>query len=318
VSAGQFASQAEADALLGLLGWLKERDYRFVTITPASHQRVISRPGWERAESLAGAFGWSLPFARELLPENHFAALDAAGLLSMLPGGLYRSKVRVSSLGGDLFVHSAFPTEDEDAVFFGPDSYRFAAMIERELEARHRPIASIVDIGTGGGVGAIVAGRRCPGARLAGTDINSKALAFAEVTAQAAGLTLELAQSAMLDAFDSEWDLVLANPPFMIDAEARAYRDGGNQLGADASLAMTRAALARLAPGGLFLLYTGSAIVRGRDQLREDLAEIARTAGAGLDYREIDPDVFGEELSTEPYREVDRIAIVAAVFERAT
>jgi methylase of polypeptide subunit release factors len=162
VKAGKFANAAEEQALLGLLAWLKARGYRFVTITPASHARVISRAGRQRADDLAGAFGWSLPFARELLPQERFAALESAGLLAPADGGLYRSKVRVSSLGNDLFVHSAFPTDDEDAVFFGPDSYRFAAMIERELERRDRRIASIVDIGTGGGVGAIVAGGFAP------------------------------------------------------------------------------------------------------------------------------------------------------------
>ena len=68
----------------------------------------------------------------------------------------------------------------------------------------------------------------------------------------------------------------------------------------------------------MFLLYTGSAIVRGHDALHEELAGIAEAAGLKLDYRELDPDVFGEELETAPYREVDRIAVVGAVFERIT
>ena len=55
-----------------------------------------------------------------------------------------------------------------------------------------------------------------------------------------------------------------------------------------------------------------------RDGLREELANMAASAGMTLAYGEIDPDVFGEELSNAPYREVDRIAVVAAIFERAT
>ena len=47
--------------------------------------------------------------------------------------GLMRSKVRFSSLGGSLYVHSAFPTSAAEAVFFGPDTYRFAALIARTL-----------------------------------------------------------------------------------------------------------------------------------------------------------------------------------------
>ena len=91
MKARKFASEAEEQALLGLLAWLKERGYRFVTITPASHQRVISRAGWERAENLAGVFGWSLPFARELLPEERFAALESAGLLAPVAGEFDRA-----------------------------------------------------------------------------------------------------------------------------------------------------------------------------------------------------------------------------------
>ena len=74
------------------------------------------------------------------------------------------------------------------------------------------------------------------------------------------------------------------------------------------SLAMAKEAAQRLAPGGRLLLYTGSAIVDGRDALREALAEAMAQAGCSLAYREIDPDVFGEELDSPPYAEVERIA----------
>ena len=227
MSAGRFARADEAEALLGLLAWLKVQDYRFVTITPMSHRRVLARRGNRPADDLADVFGWSLPFARGLLPGELFEALESAGLIDRADGGLCRSRVRVSSLGGDLYVHSAYPTDEADAVFFGPDSYRFAAFIERELERRGgSTIASIADIGTGSGVGAIVAGRLRPGAKLAGTDVNRRALASAEVNAKAAGVVLRLAQTETLAALGQVWDLIMANPPYMIDAAARAYRDG--------------------------------------------------------------------------------------------
>ena len=47
--------------------------------------------------------------------------------------------------------------------------------------------------------------------------------------------------------------------------------------------------------------------------LAESLAQLAADYGASLSYREIDPDVFGEELARPVYRDVDRIALVAAV-----
>jgi methylase of polypeptide subunit release factors len=319
VSAGRFASAEEVEALVALIGWLKAQDYRFVTITPASHQRVLARRDSRPADDLRDVFGWNVPFTRDLLPGELLATLENAGLVDAAADGLCRSRVRVSSLGCDLFVHSAYPTDEANAVFFGPDSYRFAGFVESEL-GRHgsRTIGSIADIGTGSGVGAIVAGRLRPGAALAGTDVNRRALAFAEVNAAAAGLAVRLEHADTLDALGQAWDLILANPPYMIDASARAYRDGGDALGAAVSLAMTRDALRHLAPGGLFLLYTGSTVVRGHGGLRAELERIAAEHGMALDYREIDPDVFGEELATPAYREADRIAVVGATFARAT
>ena len=67
------------------------------------------------------------------------------------------------------------------------------------------------------------------------------------------------------------------------------------------------------APGGRFLLYTGSAIVAGRDGVREALAALAEARGLGLVYEEIDPDVFGGMLRQDAYRDVERIAAVGAV-----
>ena len=54
-------------------------------------------------------------------------------------GSRLHSAVRFSTIGNQLFVHSAFPTEQADAVFFGPDTYRFA----RAIAARCRACASL-------------------------------------------------------------------------------------------------------------------------------------------------------------------------------
>ncbi|HEX8301960.1 class I SAM-dependent methyltransferase [Sphingomonas sp.] len=295
-------------ALLALLRMLAARGYRFVTPTPATHARVIARPDRREARSLEDALGWSLPFARDLLDGEVLELLGAAEVLEPAGGG-WRSNVRVSSLGERLYLHSAYPTKAEDAVFFGPDSYRFASLIQAELGEAS---GHIVDIGTGAGVGAIVAGGLCPQARLTMTDINPKALQLAAINAEAAGLTVRGVLGDDLSGVEGSVDVVLANPPYIIDKSDRAYRNGGGMLGGQVSLDMARMALARLLPGGRFILYTGSAIVSGRDGLREALEGL----GGELRYREIDPDVFGEELENEAYARVDRIALVAAVITK--
>ena len=117
------------DALVAVGAFLRQAGYHFVTPTPLTHSRVNARRGNARARSLRDVFGWSRPFEASLLPGNLLDALrDAKALVR--EGSLCRSAVRFSSLGPDLFVHSAYPTTAPDAVFFGPDTYRFASLLK--------------------------------------------------------------------------------------------------------------------------------------------------------------------------------------------
>nr|WP_315383232.1 methyltransferase [uncultured Sphingomonas sp.] len=310
------AAEDEATVLGDLIAYLKQQDYHFITPTPATHARVLARADRQRATDLRDVFGWSLPFARDLLDASLLEALEAAGLIEGARA-LLRSKVRVSTLGPDLLVHSAYPTDDTDAVFFGPDSYRFARFIADELRrCPEREGSTLVDIGTGAGAGAIAAAHCCPKVDIVMTDINPAALRLARVNAQAAGVAARFVQGDDLSGIAGELDLVLANPPYIIDPAGRAYRDGGDLHGAGVALAMACEAVPRLAAGGRFLLYTGSAIVRGADGLHDRLMQLAAAEGCRLRYEEIDPDVFGEELETAAYADVERIALVTAVIER--
>lgn len=294
-------------ALLLLLAALKAGNYAFTTPTPATHVRVIARK--HQARDLRDVFGWSLPFANALVGMEIFDLMQAADILAPR-GDLFASQVRVSTLGEGSFLHSAYPTTQHDAVFFGPDSYRFAAFVAAELP-RLAPARRLVDIGAGAGVGAIVAAPHARDARITLTDINPKAIRFSRINAVYAGLRVETVLGDGLDAVDGAIDCIIANPPYIADPAHRAYRDGGGMHGGEVSLAWARAAAERLQRGGAFLLYTGSAIVDGRDELKEAL--LNALAGFDVSYREIDPDVFGEELEREDYADVERIAVVGLV-----
>jgi methylase of polypeptide subunit release factors len=292
------------DALLAFGRGLRERGYRFVTITPESHRRVNARPGSDEARSLVDVFGWSRPFRPGLLPADLLDALRAAGEL-VEDGDQLRSRVRCSSIGDALYLHSAFPTVDPDAVFFGPDTYRFAALLARLApSARHA-----VDVGCGSGAGGLTIAGRCR--RLTLGDINPRALRFAAVNAALGGIHATVGVSDVLAGVVGEVDLVIANPPYLADPAGRLYRDGGGPLGGWLSVRIVREALARLAPGGRLILYTASAIVAGGDPLHEAVAPLLAARAARWDYRELDPDVFGEELDTPAYAGADRIAVVA-------
>ncbi|MGH6949770.1 MAG: methyltransferase [Vitreimonas sp.] len=294
-------------ALLLLLAALKARDYRFVTPTPATHARVVARK--RQAADLRDVFGWSLPFSLATVGADIFELLQSADMLDRR-GGLHASKVRVSTLEELSFLHSAYPTTQQDAVFFGPDSYRFAAFLAAELP-RLAPPRRIVDIGAGAGVGGIVASALAPGARITLTDINPSALRLARINAAYAGVRVETALTSALDGVEGDIDCIIANPPYIADPAHRAYRDGGGMHGGEVSLAWARAAAARLMRGGAFLLYTGSAIAAGEDRLQGALGDALD--GFDVSYREIDPDVFGEELEREDYADVERIAVVGLV-----
>lgn len=311
-----FARGRQDAALLDLLRSLHRRGYAFVAPTPATHRRVLARSGSRQAGSLRDVLGWSLPFVRGTIDPEVEALLAEADMIDG-EGGTSRSKVRVSLLSRHLFLHSAYPTAAPDAVFFGPDSYRFARLIEAELTARPAATgARIVDIGTGSGVGAVVAACACAAPDVRMTDINPLALRLAGVNAAAAGVAVRSFECSLLDAIEGELDLVTANPPYIMDPDRRLYRDGGGLHGGEIALDMTRAALDRLAPGGRLILYTGSAIVAGDDALRREIAREAEARDMTLRYDELDPDVFGEELEKPAYRDVERIALVSAVVTR--
>jgi methylase of polypeptide subunit release factors len=104
--------------------------------------------------------------------------------------------------------------------------------------------------------------------------------------------------------------LCIANPPYMRDAQHRAYRDGGGKHGEGLSIRIVQEWLMRASPGQALVLYTGSAIVAGVDHIHEQVMALAAQHAAALEYLELDPDVFGEELSLPNYIDVDRIAAV--------
>lgn len=310
------ALTGDEQAALRLLHWLDAAGYDFVTITPESHRRVVARADMRVARDLRGIFGWSLPFDETLADAALLEILREGRLLRETAAG-WKSKVRVSRVRGRLFLHSAFPTDSDDSVFLGPDTLRFIQFIEAQLGTAPRPVRRLVDIGTGAGVGGILTSELLGGwARTELADINRTALSHARVNAAHADVEAVTVESDAVAGLEPGFDLAIANPPFIIDEDGPAYRAGGDMHGAELSLRWTLDAADRLAPGGRMLLYTGSAIVDGRDALRAALERDLPALGCTLDWRELDPDIFGEELAHTAYRDVERIAAIGAVVEK--
>lgn len=310
------SDQLRDEALLNLGRKLQAAGYRFTTITQASHRRVNARPGNAWARKLTDVLGWSRPFRDGTLDAGTVELMHAAGILAAHEDG-WKSTLRASTIGELLFFHSAYPTSDDDAVFFGPDTYRFVRALESCLAAPGNEVRRAVDIGCGSGPGAVTVARRFPEAQVIGADINERALRLARINARLAGASkLTTTSSNLLGSLDGQFDLIVSNPPYVQDPDELPYRHGGGDLGAGLSLDIVDAAIGRLAPGGALLLYTGVAIVDGVDLFRREAGDRLERAGFSWAYEEIDPDIFGSELSTEAYAAADRIAAVLLRAER--
>jgi methylase of polypeptide subunit release factors len=292
-----------------LLARLAELGYRFTSVTPETSELVTARFHDRPAHSLRDIFGWNRRFQPATLPADLFALMRAARACEPVTEDSWRATLRVASVGHLLFAHSAFPTLERDAVFFGPDSYRFVRAI-RQLGAT---AARAVDIGCGSGVGGIVLSHhQALAAPVVLADINERALELARVNAQVAGVDAEIVQSDVLRDVPGAVDLIVSNPPYLRDASQRAYRDGGGEHGELLSCRIVRESLARLARdgGGTLLLYTGVAMIDGEDPFLAAIREDLRRSGARYSYEELDPDVFSSELREPAYANVERIAAV--------
>lgn len=287
-------------------------EYRFTTVTPDTHATLNARAADAIATDLRGVFGWNRPFQPTLLPERLLSALRSANALDQLDGGLLRTRVRCSSIGDRLFLHSAFPTRERDAVFLGPDTYRFVHLLRRTLAGGGR----LLELGAGTGAAALCLTDRYD--HVVMTDINPLAVRFARINATLAGCDHAEVHCVDLAArLEGPFDAIIANPPYIIDPDHRLYRDGGD-LGITVALRMVAAALPLLAPDGCLVLYTGAPIVDGRDLLAEALAPLIRSAGRLAHYDELDVDVFGSELASQVYTKarVERLAVVAVTVGR--
>ncbi len=321
-SLANLASSSLVEQAIVTVGrWLTTQRYEFVTVTPLTHGRVDSQATPSSSPTVRDIFGWSRPFLPAALPCHIFDALARANLLRPLTDGRQVSELRFATAGGQLFAHSAWPTLSSNSVFFGPDSYRFIEFLRRQIRGLPKP-KTIVDVGCGSGVGGILASAWVGGdVQLQLLDISDQALQFARANVELAGTkNVLVANSDLLSELSIAPDMVMCNPPYLPDAKHRIYRDGQGYLGTGLALSLIEQCLAKLAPGGCLLLYTGTAVIAGRPLLMERFEHLfdrhPRQAEFNVAIEEIDPDVFGEELDSELMQGVERIAAVGFTLTR--
>lgn len=160
-------------------------------------------------------------------------------------------------------------------------------MIEFAQERCAVPPATILDLGTGSGALALALAKLYPAARVTAVDVSREALALAGENAAALGAAerVALVESSWFAALAAEarFDLIVANPPYLSDAEVAetapevkgfeprgALTSGAN--GLEALEIIWREAKLRLNAGGWLFCETGIA-------QHATLLEWARAAG---------------------------------------
>jgi len=145
-------------------------------------------------------------------------------------------------------------------------------LIEQVLGRVASPPAAILDLGTGSGAIALVLATKYPAANVTAVDHSADALALARENAEALGLAqrVSFVQSDWFTSLpaDARYQLIVANPPYLSDAEVGeaqpevkdfeplAALSAGPDSAADLKHIL-REAQPRLAPGGLLACETG-------------------------------------------------------------
>ena len=194
---------------------------------------------------------------RRCLPWSHAHGLGLVEEVEQSSGGvLVRPVIQVHPYpcdGRDCFVVSDFPLASaagrgrraggDHVVGVGGASVTLATLTPRVVAAR------ALDLGTGCGVQALNLAGHCRS--VVATDRNLRALEMASISAALSGIELDLRHGSLYEPVaDDDFDLIVANPPFVISPHARfTYRE--TTLAADD---LTRdvivGAAQRLAPGG--------------------------------------------------------------------
>lgn len=125
--------------------------------------------------------------------------------------------------------------------------------------------ATVLDLGTGNGMQALVAAARA--GEVLATDVNPRALAYAELNARLNRITnVAFAAGSWFEpAAERSFDLILANPPFVVSPDAQlTYRDSGLGPG-ELSATLLRQAARRLQPGGFAHVTAEWGVPHGAD-----------------------------------------------------
>jgi methylase of polypeptide subunit release factors len=174
------------------------------------------------------------------------------------------------------FVPEDGPVRPDHVMGVAPSAISLAAM------TLTRSVDSTLDLGTGGGVQALLASRCSE--RVVATDICPRALSFAAMNARLNGIAnIEFRAGSFFGPVAGEqFEQIISNPPFVVSPESRfVHRDGGLERDGVSEL-VARGVAAHLEEGGYAVM-----LLNWVHETEDDWSErpSAWTAGNGCDVR---------------------------------
>jgi predicted RNA methylase len=217
-----------------------------------------------------------VPTATELIPERALRILLDCGLLS-ISGDHFAPTVMLAPfehlvVASDSLLTTENPEHSDLVLWPNPTTWllwRFTIQ---------KPFESVLDLGTGNGVLALMAARHCP--HVKGSDLNTRALKFAEFNAWLNGVeNVEfLAGDTYEPVGQNKFDLIVSNPPFFISPVHRdLFCDNPMELD-QYCRRVVREGAQRLNEGGYLQLVCEWAQVKGQPW-KERIAEWFEGAG---------------------------------------
>jgi methylase of polypeptide subunit release factors len=173
--------------------------------------------------------------------------LIEAGLVEPAGEGAVRASVRLDPVRGLLVAadhRRPGPSPGDHVVYPGPASETLAALTVRDR------VESALDLCCGSGIQALLAARHSE--RVVATDLNDRALRLAELSADLSGVrNVEWRSGDLFEPVgDERFELIVANPPFVISPSTElTYRDGGRS-GDELSREVVAGCAERLEEGG--------------------------------------------------------------------
>ena len=267
----EFNDDRLADAGMGARSGGSDEAWRLGAAAPGGALSVLVRL-W-----MVGAAVQEADASEALAPAT-MDELEAAGLVARVAGGRVRAAIAIKPYRDLLIAGDRIRTELEEPPDFVPGVNPVARVLARRTV--RTPVGKALDLATGNGMQMLAAARHA--SDVLGTDVNPRALAYADFNARLNGIdNVRLAEGSWFDPVgDEKFDLILANLPFVVSPDSSTlYRDSGGGPG-EVSAAVVRGAAERLTEGGFARVLCEWGIGPG-----EEWARVPRewVAGTGCD-----------------------------------